>query len=65
MPNLVILASEVSTPSSIQSAFETAITAVKTDALSMITAAVPVALAIGASVLAIRLGWKFFKSMAK
>ena len=65
MPNLVILASDVSAPATVQGAFDSAIALVKTDALAMINSAVPVALAIGAATLVIRIGWNFFKSMAR
>lgn len=65
MSYLLALGDASASSGTIQSAFDTAINAVKTDALAMIGSAVPVALSIGAAVLAIRLGWKFFKSMAK
>lgn len=65
MPNLVILAAQTGVTSAVQTAFETAIDGVKTDALALINAAIPVALSIGAAVLVIRIGWNFFRSMAK
>lgn len=59
-----MLAADTST-SGLSSAFSTAVSAVQTDAMGMITTALPVALAIGGAVLGIRLGWKFFRSMVK
>lgn len=46
-------------------AFETALLAIKTDVLSYVATALPVALAIAGAFLAYKLGWKFFKSVAK
>lgn len=46
-------------------AFETALGSVKTDFLSMVGIALPVGLAIAGTFIAIRLGIKFFKSVAK
>lgn len=65
MINPILLAAGGDTAVGVQSAFETAIGLVKTDALAMISAAVPVALTIGAATLVIRIGWNFFKSMAR
>lgn len=47
----------------ITTAFTTAIGSVKDDALSMMGAAAPVALAIAGAGIAISLGWKFFKKL--
>lgn len=46
-----------------QSIFETAINGVKTETFGMMGTAAPVALAIGAAVLGITLGWGFFKKL--
>lgn len=47
------------------STFETALGTVKTDVMSYVGAALPVGLAIVGTFLAIKLGVKFFKSIAK
>ncbi|MGN0132907.1 MAG: hypothetical protein ACI4AA_10735 [Lachnospiraceae bacterium] len=49
---------------SVKTALTTAMTGVKTDVLSIIEVAVPAALAIVGVVMAIRLGVRFFKSIA-
>lgn len=46
-------------------AFTTATTAVQSDVMSMITVALPAGLAIMGTILAIRIGVKFYKSIAK
>lgn len=51
--------------SALQTAFTTAIGTVQTDAMGFITAALPVALAIAGTFIAVKLGIKFFKSTAK
>lgn len=43
----------------------TAATAVKTDALSALTAVAPIGISIGGAYLVFKLGWKFFKGLAK
>lgn len=48
-----------------QEAFQTAITSVQSDFLGFMGIALPVGLAIGGAIIAIRLGWKFFKGVAK
>lgn len=45
--------------------FTTAVNTVKTDVLEFIGIALPVGLAIAGTIIAIRLGWKFFKGVAK
>lgn len=45
-------------------AFETALTGVKTDVVSMVTTALPIGLGIMGLFLAIRLGINFFRSIA-
>lgn len=51
--------------SGITEAFSTAIKSIQTDTNSMITVALPVALAILGTFIAIRLGVKFFKQNTK
>jgi len=46
-------------------AFTTAITAIQSDAMGTITVALPIALGIAGTFIAIKLGMKFFKSVAK
>lgn len=46
-------------------AFETAIGTIQTDVLSFVAAAVPVALGIAGTFIAVKLGVRFFKSIAK
>lgn len=46
-------------------AFDTAVKAVQSDVTGMIVKALPVGLAIAGIILAIRIGWKFFKGVAK
>lgn len=48
----------------IQQVMETAMNSVKTEVLDMVGAALPIALAIGGTFMAIRIGWSFFRSMA-
>ena len=50
---------------SLTSALETAATGVKTDFLGVAEKLAPVAIGIAAVGIAIRLGWKFFKSLSK
>ena len=47
------------------SAFSDALSTIQTDVTSMITVALPIALAIVGIFIAIRLGVKFFRSVAK
>lgn len=49
----------------LSSAFETALGTVQTDVLSYVTTALPVGLAIAGTFIAVKLGVKFFKSIAK
>lgn len=49
----------------ITTAFDTAIKAIQSDTNGMITTALPVALAIAGTFIAIRLGIKFFKQNTK
>lgn len=65
MPALLSGAGASGAAADVTSTFSTAVTQVQTDVMSMISTALPIALAIGGAVIAIRLGWKFFKSMAK
>lgn len=51
--------------SAIQTAFDTAIKSIQTDATGMITTALPVALSIAGIFIAVKLGVKFFRSVAK
>ena len=51
--------------SGITTAFDTAIKAIQTDSMSMITTALPVALGIAGVFIAVKLGIKFFRSVAK
>lgn len=60
-----VLATAEGATSAVTTAFTTAATAVQTDVMGMITASLPIALGIGGAIMAIRLGWKFFRSMAK
>lgn len=46
-------------------AFQKALETIQTDVISMITTALPIALAILGIFIAIRLGIKFFRSVAK
>lgn len=46
-------------------AFSTAVSGVQADVLEFIGIALPVGLAIAGTIIAIRLGWKFFKGVAK
>lgn len=45
-------------------AFDTALKVVQTDALSMMSAALPVGLGIAGAGIAVRLGMRFFRSLA-
>lgn len=54
---------EVVNMEGIISAFTTAVTNMGTNAMSMIAAAVPVAMPIAAAGLAIRIGWRVAKSL--
>lgn len=45
--------------------FTTAVTAIQTDVMSFVTAGLPVALAIVGTFIAVKLGIKFFRSVAK
>lgn len=47
------------------SVFDAAVKAVQGDVNGMIIKALPVGLAIAGIILGIRIGWKFFKSVAK
>jgi len=49
----------------VEAAFTTALGVIKTDVLSYVGIALPVALAIVGTFLAIKLGIRFFKSVAK
>lgn len=49
----------------LQTVFETALSTVQTDVMGFIGKAMPVGLAIAGTFIAIRLGVKFFKSVAK
>lgn len=51
--------------SGIITAFDTAIKAIQTDSMSMITTALPIALGIAGVFIAVKLGIKFFRSVAK
>lgn len=51
--------------SGITTAFDTAIKAIQTDSMSMITTALPIALGIAGVFIAVKLGIKFFRSVAK
>lgn len=51
--------------SGITTVFDTAIKAIQTDATGMITTALPVALSIAGIFIAVKLGVKFFRSVAK
>lgn len=51
--------------SALQTAFTTALGTVQTDVIGYVTAALPVALAIMGTFIAVKLGIKFFKSAAK
>lgn len=51
--------------SGITTAFDTAIKAIQTDSMSMITTALPIALGIAGAFIAVKLGIKFFRSVAK
>lgn len=51
--------------SALQTAFTTALGTVQTDVMGYVTAALPVALAIMGTFIAVKLGIKFFKSAAK
>lgn len=46
-------------------AFDTAVQAVQGDVTGMIVKALPIGLSIAGIILAIRIGWKFFKGVAK
>lgn len=46
-------------------AFTTAVGTIQTDVMSFVTAALPVALAIAGTFIAVKLGIRFFKSIAK
>lgn len=46
-------------------AFGTALTTIQTDSLGLITKAAPIALGIAGIFIAVRLGMRFFKSVAK
>lgn len=48
----------------ITQAFSTALTTIQTDAMSMISTALPPALVIAGTFIVVRLGVKFFKSVA-
>lgn len=43
----------------------TAATAVKTDALAALSAVAPIGISIGGAYLVFKLGWRFFKGLAK
>lgn len=62
MMNLALAAEGAS---AVETAFQTAITQVQTDVTGMINVALPVGLAIAGVIIAIRIGWRFFKSVAK
>lgn len=49
----------------LETAFSTALTTVQGDVLGFIATALPVALAIGGAILAVKFGWRFFKGMGK
>lgn len=49
---------------SLVTAFDTALKAVQTDAVSMMSAALPVGLGIAGIGIAVRLGMRFFRSLA-
>lgn len=49
----------------LSTAFATALGTVQTDVMGFLAVALPIALAIGGAVLAIKFGWKFFKSMGR
>lgn len=49
----------------LSAAFSTALGVIKTDALGLITTAMPIALAIAGIFIAVRIGMRFFKSVAK
>lgn len=51
--------------SAIQTAFDSAIKAIQTDTTGMIQTAMPVALGIAGIFIAVKLGVKFFRSVAK
>ena len=51
--------------SGITTAFDAAIKAIQTDSMSMITTALPIALGIAGVFIAVKLGIKFFRSVAK
>lgn len=51
--------------SGITTAFDTAVKAIQSDSMSMITVALPVALGIAGVFIAVKLGIKFFRSVAK
>lgn len=51
--------------SGITTAFDTAVKAIQSDTMSMITVALPVALGIAGVFIAVKLGIKFFRSVAK
>ncbi|MBK5263297.1 MAG: hypothetical protein JJE17_12140 [Peptostreptococcaceae bacterium] len=53
------------TPTGISASFATGIDLIKVDVLDYVSAALPVALIIVGTFLAIKLGIKFFKSVAK
>jgi len=49
----------------LQTAFGTAIGTIQTDVMSFVTVGLPVALGIAGTFIAVKLGIKFFKSVAK
>lgn len=53
------------TAASATEVFTTAINGIQSDVMSFIGIALPVGLAIAGTIIAIRLGWKFFKGVAK
>lgn len=53
------------TTTSVVDAFTTAVNGVQSDVLKFIGVALPAGLAIAGTIIAIRLGWKFFKGVAK
>lgn len=54
-----------SADNALTTAFSSGIATIKDDAMGMMGTAAPVALAIAGAVIAISLGWKFFKKLTK